>query len=428
MHIRKVYVDSTVIRKPNSGPYLMLLKGKSLYKEYIGDMTDARRILSFINNLSTGHLDDSSAARLLLSSDVAIIVDSENIDDKDAMFKELEIPHGIWDTAHDEVQLLTHQGLVIMGSTERSSMVVYIKESANTFRRYPYTRQWAVNRVWEWVQDTAVPLVTKLTQHNFDAEATRVRERMGAMIIATGLLEGFHEAAAVHRKIPHKEHALAHYTLDSKGSELLRRFGHGKYIVAIPHLEMVHWTNELPLMYEGALAAVRDYAGLPVSAVQMRAGNESPQAGLEGVLRLKEADLYSAATDFKGRSMLLVVRTTWCWHCRALLPSLPVLSAALARYTEDILVAEHIADDTTFPPWLTRHVKGYPEILLITFGYSTHGIARYKSSNRTISALLSFALGTDIDYQVPEPVLTDKQRAYRKQAQDHASQRQRSTI
>eukprot|EP01059_Diplonema_ambulator_P032226 TRINITY_DN6223_c0_g1_i1.p1 TRINITY_DN6223_c0_g1~~TRINITY_DN6223_c0_g1_i1.p1 ORF type:complete len:714 (+),score=150.69 TRINITY_DN6223_c0_g1_i1:41-2182(+) len=430
-HIRKVFIDSMLINKPSSGPYLMLLKGKSLFKEYIGDMTNKRKILKFIENAFTGHLDAAGTAELLLDNDVVVVVDSSHMHVHgdghlrlDGIVNALDVPYGIWNKGkQSQVHQLQQLGLDVKGDTKETSIAVFLKDVDKAFIRVTYEGAPSVNRVWEWVQTTAVPMVTVLTQYNFGSVIERVRARRGAIaILSRGSPREFRRAASAHHQGA-QEHTITYCVLElPAGSELLKRFGHGDYIIAIPHLELVHWSNVLPATYEEAEAIARTYTGLPSGVVRSRGRQEVECTA--NVLSMNEGDLYGLPTHPCSLPdvLLLVVRTTWCWHCRRLVPLLPDIGTALAEGGHEAIVVDHVADDTIFPPWLSQHIRGYPEILLVRLDTTGDNVTRYEGT-RTISSLVSFASGADVSLKTPESALTARQQTYRRNARSLALKR-----
>ena len=275
----------------------------------------------------------------------------------------------------------------------------------------------------EWVRAEAGAVVTLLTHRNFDREVEAVRAAAGAMVVALdvdghgggGREGGELWATAVQARVAGE--ALRFYTLDAEHhSELVRRCGFAAFMVLAPASPACAWTDAAPRTL--AEASGLDYAAdVPSHVLQGR--TELPQDAPDtGVVRLTELTVRQLWADCEvdaaccgragdcrvcparagsssRRRVLLAVRTEWCWHCRAVLPTLKALAASVNG--SDILVAEAVlSPGTALPPWLEQHVEGYPELLLVerpadaVCAAASWTVRRYEGADRALNELLSF--------------------------------------
>ena len=301
-------------------------------------------------------------------------------------------------------------------------MTVYIRRDAKEHHRVEYSKQTAsADVVAAWVALRAVPLVRRMTSLNYEAIIHLAKAARSAVIITASSTPSEEiRSAALQAKFIGTG-SVTFYTADTtRRAEFLRRYGHARYICVLPHIPEVRYTSTAPItmadveaaslepsshateMHQATLPSPGVYDGRVLSLSQVSVRQIAEMCEVDVACCHRGSCVGCAGEKVRWERMLLVVRTTWCWHCALVVPAVAHVAERLAQgkpdadERSDTLIAELIADDIlTLPTWLGR-VTSYPAVFLVkrthptTCDVSTLNVTQYKGTNYHAQDLLLF--------------------------------------
>eukprot|EP01060_Flectonema_neradi_P012280 TRINITY_DN19152_c0_g1_i1.p1 TRINITY_DN19152_c0_g1~~TRINITY_DN19152_c0_g1_i1.p1 ORF type:complete len:749 (+),score=93.79 TRINITY_DN19152_c0_g1_i1:56-2302(+) len=438
VRVRKAWMDTSLIDTATKGPWTTVFRGPDYYRTYEGPINSPTALSQFMASIMADHSIIRTPHQLKKALELTPIVTFFSTEFAD-LFKDAKQPL-FFETIDNPVELLSSAtfdqlGIQVMHPAtedpcEYDAVVLIRATHDKKYLQYCYPRQGNganKNLIYRWVTRTAVPVVSELAPSNFEEEVRFSLQHSTTMLIlptrtSNMSLQQF-EQNAFEVKLSTIQSSIRCYTLSpSRSADFLNRFGHSNLVVLIPFVELCGYLDAFPSSAEAALKAMKttpppeaysdkvDPTGLKYGIITLSARE---------VAELPVADCTLGSSSFT--KVLLVVRTSWCWHCRVLLPTIEDLGRTVPD-TPGLLLAQHVADES-IPTWLDRHIEGYPEILLLDFSSSCSNptVTRYKGDDRNTAALLHFAASyapTKLPLQPKEK--SDRLNQLRKKGRDAA--------
>ena len=429
--VRRAWMDTSYLDAVSNGPWTTVFKGKALYGYYSGSIDNPEALSQYMEKAMSDEsiiTTTTQLERVLLNSQVIVMFSTEYSKlfsgaTKPLFFETIENPDEmlIKPTFNDIGLNVVYPDSEDDDCTFNAVILIRGGRHSKHFLRYCYPRgsEATKNSIWRWVSERAVPLVQELSPSNFEVETKFSLHHSTTMIVLPDFKElslEIFEKKVFEAQSHTFSNSLRYYTLGcSRSREFSRRFAHSKFIALMPFGDLQGYLDIFPSSAKSALANLKtippvnaysdvidstgDKFGIRTFSARAMAG--LPLTGCQ-ISKLPPTRYHQNYEQTLFKKILLIVRTSWCWHCRAMLPTVEELARVVTN-NSGLVVAQHVVDEG-IPTWIDRHIDGYPEILVLDFTSSCvkPSITKFQGDNelpsnykdRSTTSVLQFALSS----------------------------------